>query len=841
LYEKCCTTSDYGTAGGVLKIKPGESINSGEWENRDTIPILQRFCILPEKIGSAHVDIGHAELLAYCMQEECLPPDIPRIVIMDSKSVRSKIIECRDTEPASDRYLLRKIYSRLGKTLMSRAKLSVDLWKNNTIPQENANHNQVTLLQRKLAVRNMSFIKHIQKWIDDPTSSNWKKEYSDSNPIRCILKVDSHQLNMDGSNIKSTKRRYDNLAPNLALLNANHWADKAASLAIKMCQDFPNKYPIPNNIMIPPNDTRFNITFNCELIEKQQSSFISNILEQERLKRLQTKEFQGAIFRLLGHITQTPRDIGRKSSFRRFISNLSKSHSRACYKSKQYLALNIIQYESIEEEDMSERFYDLLLTKKLLKDNNNILCCPLCDMHHPCQDDLKKETLGGKGSGDKFFQEINKVLLDPNLQKIGRLNTRICDLHINNDPSPPSKTNKTPNYVSIEEWCRIYQVDKNNLSSKPDQPILQSILGFCSAVPDNEIQECEMGLVDFLYLGLITSKLEEKIRALIMNHTNTINNNAEKMKIFNSILKTWIRIKCAIKGKNIILHRIIGEIITDREKNLRRKFGIPKSKVCKKILADMLEDDTTSQKANNESPLKTCKGPSCIIIEGSQSSTRSSSTPNQIKITHSHCARCTNLLTARRRCNTILKNIKQKANKIQVSGITNLCLFNRDNKNLIPKLLQLFLDITGEIKPWLTAQNIKPQKSRGIKINARKPASLAADIIIQSLNNFHKGQCLSSPCKFCLLKTPPTPNINPMNTLPSKNTSTSSQSIPLSIHTPNPDYCPMCYIMSAITQHVNNDPKTNNANIYKQETLQNNSTPPPKLAIKHYSPRVPVK
>jgi len=86
-------------------------------------------CILPEKFGATDVDIGHAELLAFCMQEESLPPCLPRVVIMDSDSVRSRMMELRDGTPVSDRYIIRKIYGGLGKSLISRAAMHINKWK----------------------------------------------------------------------------------------------------------------------------------------------------------------------------------------------------------------------------------------------------------------------------------------------------------------------------------------------------------------------------------------------------------------------------------------------------------------------------------------------------------------------------------------------------------------------------------------------------------------------------------------------------------------------------------------------------------------------------------------
>ena len=836
----------------LLKIQPCETISDGKWEKRDTIPILQRFCILPQMIGTSKVDISHAELLAFCMQEECLPPNIPRIVVMDSKSVRTKILECRDSEPASDRQLLRSMYDGLGKTLMSRAKLSINLWKD--VFSDIANNNQSTddqkvamaaaiinktpnYIVKKLVKRTASFVDHIQQWHMNTTSTNWKKEYSDSHLLRCILKVDSHQLNTEGNNIKTQKPRYKSLTPNLALLSTNHWADRTASIAIKLCQNQPNLFKIPNNILLPPNDTRFNIVYDSKTIEKQQSTYLLDKLEQERISRMKTKEFQGVLYRIANEIIQIPRDIGRRSSYRRFILNLSKTHTRACYKSKQYLALNILNRENIDPKKASDRFFDLLLTKRLLKDNEEILCCPLCSLQKPSLDQNPKgnrrhfmlfcchprlktfrkdmsdfiekialklfnqvEELGGKGTGENFFSKINNTLIDKNLQKIGKQASRTTIIS-ENEHFISIEKNDT-NYVSINDWREMYNIEENTPLNKTNKPILQSILGFNTAVPDDALQECSMGLVDFIYLGLIPIKLQETIKLFIRNLTSKIQNRAEREKLFNTIYQTWTRIKSVVKGKNIILHRIIGEIITEREDNLRRKFKIPKTKECKKIV-EQLKEDLTNKTKEGEALVKICKGPSCT---NNNDMTNNSSgkirTPNQIKLTHSQCARCINLNTAINRCSIILNSIKFKADLSNATKVANLCLFNSDSKDFLAKFLQILLDINGEIHPWLTASNILPQKGRGIKINARKPATMAAEIISRAMLGNSKEKCKSNPCKFCAAKMDMVNNQTKMEqniTSPNSNHPNCDSSKTCATIT-----CPICLLMAGIESYNHN-------------------------------------
>jgi len=71
----------------------------------------------------------------------------------------------------------------------------------------------------------------------------------------------------------------------------------------------------------------------------------------------------------------SPRDTARSSSHRRYISNLTPTHKRACYKCKQYLVLNIIDTEECTIDIVKDIFYELLLSKNLLRNHQNILVC----------------------------------------------------------------------------------------------------------------------------------------------------------------------------------------------------------------------------------------------------------------------------------------------------------------------------------------------------------------------------------------------------------------------------------------------------------------------------------
>ena len=46
----------------MLDIRTGETITSGEWENRGVVPLIARAAVLPPKVGNSIMRVPQAEL-----------------------------------------------------------------------------------------------------------------------------------------------------------------------------------------------------------------------------------------------------------------------------------------------------------------------------------------------------------------------------------------------------------------------------------------------------------------------------------------------------------------------------------------------------------------------------------------------------------------------------------------------------------------------------------------------------------------------------------------------------------------------------------------------------------
>jgi len=104
----------------LCDIKNGESLQSGQWLNRPTIPLLSRATALPSLIGTTESDIATGELFGIALSELSIPQDIPRIIITDSKSTRDLLMGLRNTGIIeTDRQYTRKIVGGTSKFLFS--------------------------------------------------------------------------------------------------------------------------------------------------------------------------------------------------------------------------------------------------------------------------------------------------------------------------------------------------------------------------------------------------------------------------------------------------------------------------------------------------------------------------------------------------------------------------------------------------------------------------------------------------------------------------------------------------------------------------------------------------
>ena len=521
----------------ILDIRENETLSTREWEKREVIPILIGSCRLPNQIGAHNSDNNQGEALALCMQEEILPlKKITRCIVMDSSVVRNRFLTLRSKNEIRDRIKIRHILPGVGKGIMSRLMVSINEWKNWDNIENGfikSHHEPYKNMCREMMNRHKEFIEllHSSRQNDEELRKLWKEEYLDNHSFKSVIKVDSHQLCNLGKSIKSEGiRRYERLVPNLALLNANHWADHAASCVIR-----DTKLKTPNNknkrnskknhngvgkvnsdnhnILYTNNELRFFFTWNGKMIDKNTCQFLNFQLEENRINNLQCREAQGMLSRIIRHTTTNPRDIPYKSGWRRIILYLTNTHTRSSYKNLDYnKAASCFILNSLLAKEEGE-ILDSKYLQSLKLESSLLQRCTWCNMHWNdfgkitdrilsgnrrhifllCENkDLAafrsfmrllienmlvnfhnnmKDTAGIMGANNWLYK-IQNVLLDLQSKNIGR----ICN-------EKRESASIIINYLPIKGWINRLQINsiEEGIHGKID--ILSRIIGLRHALP----------------------------------------------------------------------------------------------------------------------------------------------------------------------------------------------------------------------------------------------------------------------------------------------------------------------------------------------------------------------
>ena len=124
------------------------------------------------------------------------------------------------------------------------------------------------------------------------------------------------------------------------MLNANHWADHAASQTIaqdkrKLSLNLKGN-DLLQKMLYTNSEFRFFFTWNGKMIDKNTCQFLDKIFESERIQRLQTREAQGMLSRIMSLTTTEPSDPPFKSGWRRLLLYFTNTHTRSTYKKTDY-------------------------------------------------------------------------------------------------------------------------------------------------------------------------------------------------------------------------------------------------------------------------------------------------------------------------------------------------------------------------------------------------------------------------------------------------------------------------------------------------------------------------
>jgi len=678
----------------TLDIREGESIHSTGWLNRPMIPIYSRTSHLPTNIGTSTSDIAHGEGYAFVMEKLAIDADLDKITITDSNAVRNNIINLRESESIeTDREYIRTFAGGISKYLCS-------ILNSTKVPsndedsdsqQSQTDNPSWCWFKKVMLVRKNIFLEIASSWVqqydsDDSIDNNsdisWKREYFDNHPHHSILKVNSHQLNNSGT-AKKQNPRYNQLCPNLALLSANHHADRAADCGIKF-----DRFTRETNFDVPQSDLRFSLTWNGLVIDRHISSFLWSIFTQERIKKLKKKKTQGLLWRIL-HLSATNwKKLLPKKGLLRLLLGVSNTHNRCIYKSdiirsgilNEYLT-TILDVEKREAIKLSSKTNQIsyLLTCKRCKNNNCIHkegntrhMLLYCNNEKLASFRTKMTNLIEARLKHFFYELLNKsspLYISKILYEISNIFCGLQQQQQGRLESIPTLFNNQ--YTAITELMKKNEI--NNISQalwKSKSLLLSELLGLLPEESSLKLTDYNIGTVELPWLGLIPKSINKFIMYSITNIRNLAIDKsfAEEWRV--EMIDEWKEITSIIMGKAMGLHNISGSITRELEKKYEHdaELKLQATTANSEIQHDSNRDTTNIKRGAKKRPVCELETKKCISVScGSEHKIwlrGKSLNINYIPITHKQCQRCANYSTAMRAAIETFELMKESEEKV---------------------------------------------------------------------------------------------------------------------------------------------------------------------------------
>ena len=746
--EKRANTSEKSSATNsnftlcILDIRENESLSSGEWESRTVIPLLSRVSVLPYEFGTSTSDIAYGEFCAILMGELAFS-SIPRITISDSKSIREQAQKIRDLKySANDRNFIRSIAGGTGKFICGMMKDLI--FRKAEANQEYPPSMAMQCLHENLIEKNREFLRIAKSWIspnpinkDSNELVGWEEEYFDSHLEKPIIKVNSHQLNSAGNGIKQPPR-YSKLIPNLAVLSANHFADR--------CADYGNKFESASfSFSSPTPSLRFFISCGGKIIDRHISEFCHENFTNLKIRKLRKKKTQGLLWRILDSTTTSWDTLASHKGWRRSLLGLSSTHTRRIYKSEIYRACAKAYFISNSDDSNIIRELEMAnITKSISmlgiclwckgyngdngKGNRNhaILSCEhqnlkefrikssnlieskLRNLFHNIQQSTNHDNV------IRCLHTIEKEFLQHQLNQTGRL----CKMQ------KSTNTRYLPTKLILErESCESIGIAMNSRTFN----FLSEVFGLYPMHNGSSIvRDEQIGIIDCPWLGLIPTFLDNILLQLCRSTRKFIPHKETADIIEEDLIHSWKEIKELIMAKAIAIHRIIGSTGTKLEKEWKKNFNIDidsfkeikkelnpnlKIKVGKKCsgkrrkiycipCTESANPIKKQRKSRSEINIGSYNSKSCTGISCNTTCKfwhpNSDFSPNQIRNTIRQCQRCSKTMTAIRQSKQILNDILAHNSE---KHIAKLFKFVHANQNSLRYRYALFMGMLNACLP----------------------------------------------------------------------------------------------------------------------------------------------
>jgi len=754
-----------------LKINPNASIYDADWEKDGIEPLIARILELPNQIGTERSDIAHGEATAVWLQEVSFPGDLARGIITDSAAIRDCLMKVRDGANTQhlDRNFIRKLSPGVSKCIVGKFRQVYGKNLEHTLGYEMRENQdgqkKVTIspirkvCRDSLKLRLKAFVDISETWIEntniidagkqnwndseDIENGFWPRKYWDNHEYRPFIKINSHQLDESGLQ-QCNNRRYKNISPKLAPLNANHWADVCAGLPnarINRNQEKTGADHAESRILLPGSNQRFFLTWGGATIDRNIAQRLRHIFQLEIRKRLRSKSTQGMMWRHMPRMHTSWNKVQQHKGWLRFLLGFCNSHTRSLYKSEIYRNGNWLEHHTSislakathsgkineaqrcnwcqRQKNLSvgaygypvkgNRMHHLFFCqhKKLMEFRNNV--SKLIEQH------LQRLvammiTRQGKNATGLFLQEVVSTLEELERSNEGRLK------------KPPENWSNMPDFqreeASEDGQSIVNTIEKGTIS-------YSTLFGMTPVMGEDGLCDDFLGTKDAIMWGLIPKPLNTVVKkACIVKHTG-IPASIEK-DMSQEMADIWEKVQELLIARTGGMHRLIGSISTEKEsewkKQYKEKLLIQGFKGAKKRNCNQLkrkistisgakckEANLSTSTIKQEIPPtlnKLCTGSTCRPLSHS-SPVKLHQMPNRIPQGKLQCQRCSKSQSA-------TKSGYKKIEKMLEQAPDRQCAIAREMDNQSSNSPN-FVSLMNMLEDNTTAQNYNKAKFKSKK------------------------------------------------------------------------------------------------------------------------------
>ena len=692
-----------------LDITNNECLEDTAWTDRPVIPLLARAAQLPTAFGTSQSDIAHGECAGILLQEETFSGTLPRIVLMDSSAIRKCAMNIRDISDTNNtnRKYIRHVTSGVGKYLAGRL---LTAFKNNRAETKDTNNKhfyKIDALTKLLQLKLQRYNKIARTWCigssNDPTpedtEKHWPIEYWDDHNLRPIHKVNSHQLNHNGTCINPSPR-YPQLIPNLATLSSNHHADIAATTfaSNKKTRDF----------LLPTSNLRFFVTWKGRTIDKGVAKTLLHIFQLEKTKRMQSKATQGLLWRLQEHSDTKWKKLLQHPGWLRSLLGLSNTHTRALYKSNIYRSGAWITYcKKAQQNETGSGVKE--------KEKIKILSpCMWCNNQSDCQQSRNqpmtikenrlhhfffckhKHILKIRNDMDTILEDTFRKMLECYTALHGDISTRrlllaVEETFLKLQTSNTGRLRNLPDHInpyrSLESWRKHLKTASWEQAYSEGKLKLIDIFNCRPHFSDSSMSDEFLGTAEGMFLGLIPRSLNNLMTDKLQSeHVNVSMPRQLILTCQSQQTKAWDEIKELLIAKSVSLHRILNQTTSLQTTTWKTQYELQESsfrdyKECIKSNKNstIITTNTAQQPSTQIQTATTmhsnntryCTGITCNKKTHMWNTSRCN---NASKLNHkkTQCQRCSKHLTAMKKGASFLHNLSSPKSKINVDETIKL-------------------------------------------------------------------------------------------------------------------------------------------------------------------------